>query len=687
MLKIGDKYHVDTIGWKDGIGFMDGSLEMDDKVQAVSTRERRSDDLEYIWLLLRQDFSYVNTGIKYFPFPERPDAYWDCFCVMRLSYDNFDDYRELFVWDNLKERVREDYQLRRESVFRNRFCESDFDRLLEDCIEDFPYEDRERIETLKLKSLILFAYDYCILSLRESVLHPLASLYIPEMIRIGGKLYKASKTVARAIELFLHDPFQEADFKLPDGTVFQQTVEKNKLDIGVVVDEITPNPKATDSNVSAMFVDLMHRFFNAFGLKKRAEWAPAEKKLIYEMLRFFGLCGSSKQAKETNYITTLAHDHKNYFADCKLHYWIRSEEQAYSYLMCCGKAPLFVTVVEDGQGSNTAQQPGTPFISPVEIYQADLMGESFRRTNTDHPFINYYSAIPKGYNTANCIDPDPALSYVMQLIKENFLYITFVPRSPKCWVLRKDLMSPNNLNSVIGELEQRILHDGDSILRSRFERSAVMKEITMFRERLPKEDRRRFDTSKFYNLFLFVFDYVMFTYKEAALREEIKRYLDTKVELQGHSLRSTAFIDDMMIEYLSSPYVFRENNGTVYREFRDGQLYAPSLTPIVEHPDVSVYNMTAMFYDLFVRFFTSMCFQKRKGAKVSEQEKNLITQLLRISGICKSGQPSTVNSIYLKNKRYFEKSRLAISIRENEYWHLMLNNQEEELFGPPYKHN
>ena len=682
-MEIGDKYHVDTIGWKDGIGYLNGSLEPDESVKVERSQDLLTDELDYVWQLLKKGFSFVSSGVNYFPYEEIPDSYWNCFCVIRYSYDNLDNHSNLWAWEKLQRKVRNDYSKRVDAVFRSTFCESDFDCLLADCIEDFPFEDRSRIEFIKLKTLILFAYDYCILCLRESVLDPFAASYIPEMVKIGGKHYTTTKTVAKAIARYLEAPYHMVEIKMPDGNVRNQIMELDRLEVDVVSGGITPNPKGSDSNVSAMFVDLMHSFFLEFGLKKRVEWSLAEKRLLYEMLRFFNLCGSTKTAKDTNYITTLAHDHKNYFSECKLHYWIRDEEQPYSYLMRCGKHPLFDTTDVHVQSCVEKKAPGITPVSPQETLM-DLAGETCVCTNASHPFISFLSANPKEFDEKDRRIPNPELSYVVDFIKKNFVYTTFAAADPKYFIIRKDLLFPDNWNRVIEELEQRVLHE-ELVLRGKVNSAEVKQAIQGFWNNLSREDRRRFSKQKFYTLFLFLFDYVIYTYKEAALREEIKRYLKTKVEIDGQELQSTALIDDMLIEYISNPYTFKKYNDSTCRILREGDLCCPELTPIEKHPTASVTNMTAMFYDLFARFFSTLGLQKRKGANVSEQEKDLITELLQISGICKSGKASTVSSIYLKNKHYFERCQLAISIRENEYWHLMLNSQEKELFGLPYR--
>lgn len=673
---------INTIGYKEGLCYLDATYDPDNELIPESVPEPL--ELEYLWLLLKQGFSYINAQVGLFPLPNLKDAYWDQFAVFRFRIENLDVPSERFAWSNLIQDVCNDFTKRRSAILRTPSDETAFRLIISDGIEEFEPEDRLRLEPSKLEALVLFVYDYCLLSLREAVLHPQVGSYITDFITIEGARWKSSRNINQAIERYLQDPYEVLSGTTPDGKMISQVTERQGLDFQQFAVPCQ-NPKATDSNVAAMFIDLMHRFFVAFGIKRRGQWGRAEKILLYELLQFFGLCNSTKKALDsTTYITTLAHEHGNYFADCNLHSWIRDPEQPYAYLMSCGAHPLFDT--NDNLGGDIVH-PELQGASPITIQESynDVVGK-IECTNASHPFICYFSAEQED-NDESGIErsvPGPELSYVMKLIEENFIYVGFFPAEPKYFVVRKDLHAPSNWNKIIGELTSRF-SNADTILRENVNRKdSVLHAIRTFREMHGKEDRKLIDTDKLYFLFLFIYDYVMFTYKEAALRMEIKRYVNSTVEVNGKLLPSTALIDDMFREYLLHPHIIQQEDGKYYRFLRDGKLYVPNVTPIIAHPSACVVNMTAMFYDLFARFFSSFGLSKRKGAKISELEKDLIARLAFLSGIGNSDKGTTVASIYTKNKDYFNKSQLAISIRENEYWHLMLNTQAEELFGPPH---
>ena len=141
--------------------------------------------------------------------------------------------------------------------------------------------------------------------------------------------------------------------------------------------------------------------------------------------------------------------------------------------------------------------------------------------------------------------------------------------------------------------------------------------------------------------------------------------------------------EDMLAEYLSSPFVFRQNESEVYETLRGPRLYVPTTSFPVKHPACNVKNMTAMFFDLFARFFKGFGLAKRPDVKyVSDQESTLIGELASCCRICTSDNTATARTMFMTNQDYFKKSSLQFSIRENEYGYLLLNTMSEELFHP-----
>ena len=73
---------IHDVGYKDGIFYLDviHVLEGDCNHKSIGV-SRDSDELEYIWILLKHDFSYINTCPSVFPSPYNEDVYWDAFAV------------------------------------------------------------------------------------------------------------------------------------------------------------------------------------------------------------------------------------------------------------------------------------------------------------------------------------------------------------------------------------------------------------------------------------------------------------------------------------------------------------------------------------------------------------------------------------------------------------------------------
>lgn len=674
---------IHDVGYKDGIFYLDVIHELDGDCTHKSIGESRdSDKLEYIWILLKHGFSYFNTCPSAFPSPNSEDVYWDAFAVFRFHMDDMGNLSERLAWEQLLLDIKHDFQRREPHILRGK-SETDLNQLLSECVEEFDYQDRVRLDIKKLSSLVLFVYDYCILTLRESILDPVIGRYIKNDIRIGGQLWASTLSISKAIEHYLAKPYEVIQMTTPDGKTISVKRVKQLLELDYEASSLCQNPKAFDSNVAAMFVDLMHRFFIAFGIKKRGEWGRGEKILLFELLRFLGLCNSSKKAADSTYVSTLAYEHNDYFSECNLHSWIRDKSQPYWYLLCCGKHPLFDECPVFEYDITHPDFEGPSPISVDETLQ-EIAGTTIKCINNSNPYISFCTEVESQPTNEACITPNEDLSYVMNLIEEHFIYISFFPSGPPYIIIRKDLHKPSYWNRIVKEIQRRFKSEGDMLREAKKNKPAILNAINTFRELNGTEDRKRIDSKKLYELFLFIYDYVMFTYNETALRMEIKECINSTIEVNGKQLKSNALIDDMLREYLLHPYSFLNEKDKKLRIRRDGALYRPNVTPIIAHPANNTVNKTAMFYDLFARFFSTFGLSKRKGAKISELEKDLIAELANLSGISNTTKGTTIASIYLKNKDYFTKSQLSMSIRENEYWHLMLNTQEEELFGPPY---
>lgn len=661
-------------------------------------------ELEYIFQLIRSSFLNIDVFDSFTPPQQVEDKllYYLQFYVLSLPFNDEADNVQIEQWNDLVEGVSMDFKERKTSALRGRCSCEQLDSFVRDQIENFEYEDRERLDPEKLMNLIIFAYDYCMLTMREAKLHPNLDMYVNGVVTIREKHYFPPLRICASIKEY--EPYSEDSV---DGVSYR--FENYELP-WVKLANAVQNPHASDSCCSAMFVDMLHKFFLSFGLQKRGktEWASAEKILIYESLRLFGLCKSTQPATKSKYVTTVVNEYGDYFVSCNLRTWIR-ENQAYSYLMFCSVENLvrkgqqinepflsldnYSVVVEENRNANIQEPPEReiPYEELPEDFKTALQElSSFTVTHTEFDLVKYASTCEKVSDDDIEVEWDPRMDYLKSLIASSFDYITLFPLMPRVFVVRNNLGSPKIQERLVSALERDLLGRLDSIPRGVFDSEHAKKIIMGFYRHLPKEDRERFNVDKFYFLFLFIYDYVYLNFREATISPHLKKFLPSKIQIGDETYLSTVLADDMLMRYLDNLYIYsRSDDGSRYfQQFRPPVLYVPVRQDNypIRHPSCNVKNMTAMFYDLFVRFFQAFGLSKRSDVKyLSDQESILVAELANCCGVCVTDKPGTARSIFMGNKDYFEKSALELSIRENEYGYLLLNSMSEVLFGPKPK--
>jgi len=466
-----------------------------------------------------------------------------------------------------------------------------------------------------------------------------------------------------------------------------------------------------------MFVDLMHKFFLSFGLKRfgKSEWAAPERWLIYELLRLFSLCKSTKPAKETKYVTTVVNDYGDYFSRCNLRTWIR-ENQAYSDILCCTLEQLcqqYSSLREPFISLGDYREPTNPVVQrqqepeqsetkrikysdlPPELQKlvprgfVEVSGKSVTFTHTEYTRVKYATVAKKEYPEATEVEWDSRLDYVKILVESSFEYISSFPFRGHYLVVRQDTNDPSISSKMVSFLKRDLLDRLDVIPRGIFTPDEIMPIIESFREHLAtKEERERTDIDKLYVLFLFIFDYVFLTYKESVMDPHLRIYLPSTVQICKQQYSSTVLNDDMLTAFLENPYtlVGSDDGSHLFQQLRIPEVYVPEKNYPLADPSCTVKNMTAMFFDLFARFFQVFGFTKRADVKVvSGLESTFIGELAIRCGICSAKIPSSARTMFMTNKNYFKNSSLELSIRENEYGYLMLNTMSDELFGPKTK--
>lgn len=675
-----------------------------------------TEGMEYIFQLIESAFLYYTLAPGILPsrefngkvIKERTVG------VLSLPFKDKTNNAENEQWNDLVQEVTEDFGNRIVDALRNKCTYEQLSSLILDRLEDFDYSDRCRMDAEKLTNLVVFVYDYCILTMKEACLFYDLDEAVNGVVTIRNKEYVAPLRICAAIDKY--EPYERFETKSGMLTFANQTLPSVRLRSSV------NNPHANNSYMSAMFVDLMHKFFLDFGLKKygKSEWAKPEKKLINELLQLFGLCKSSKSTDEPKYPTTVLHDYGDYFTKCNLRSWIR-EGQAYSYLMCCTPEELtrkgqaindpflsldsFEEVEPENEPLESPEVPVSlqeaggqaeriplseldPENLPIEFPAAlvEMKGKEISVSHEEDGLVSY--AVANRIDTFAEIDVewDPRLDYVRDLINSSFEYITFLPFNGQYLVTKNQMQDPEVQEQLERKLEKDLLGRLDVIPRDTFEPGKARSIIASFWNYLSREDRAKIDVDKLYVLFLFIFDYVILTYDESATSPYLRMYIPSEISNCGHKYSSTMLTDDMLMDYLSSPFIFKSDGSVYYEMLRDTKLYVPQQTFPTKLPSSTVKNKTALFYDLFVRFFKSAGLTKRSDVKyVSDYENSLISELASCCGICVTDKLSTARTMFMSNKDYFRNSSLRFAIRENEYGYLMLNTMSDELFGPKTK--
>ena len=667
------------------------------------------DGLEYILQLISSHFLYVVPQEYFIPSDEvdGKQVHPRSLTVFSFPFNNETDKSQIGLWNDIVTKVEADFQNRRDVALRGKCTWEKLEDMVRNCIEDFEFEDRKRLDVEKLTNLAVFVYDYCMLTLTEAHLYNMLDTYVDGTVEIRGKEFRAPVRVCASISHYLSN-----------GCVFHD------LEVGLIPKKDLPsvrlkttvqNPHTSDSYLSAMFVDLMHKFFLSFGLKKfgKSEWAKPERMLIYELLRLFGFCKSSKPAAESKYVTTVVNDYGDYFTRCNLRTWLR-EDQAYCDIMCCTidqfcprfpaiKTPFLdpMDYIEEEAGESVTPERQTIETEeririkfselPPEVQAQmprgllEMSGRTLRITHASHARVRYGS-VGIEHTAEETIEWNPRLDYVKALVESSFEYISSFAYGPCYIVARQNLKDPFIASRLASFMERDLLNRVDAIPRGLFAPDDVMPIIADFREHLAtKEERSRTDVDKLYVLFLFIFTYVYLTYKESVMDPHLRLYIPSAVNISRRSYKSTVLIDDMLTAFLENPYTFTSSSDEshIFQQLRIPEVYVPEKNYPLADPSCSVKNMTAMFFDLFARFFKIFGLTRRSDVKVvSDLESTFIGELAISSGICSAKNPASARTMFMMNKDYFKKSSLELSIRENEYGYLFLNTMSEELFGP-----
>ena len=651
------------------------------RILNISTTQKYSrnlvpDELEYIFYLILHEFSFIDPHVNYYQVEDKEASGEKIeiphFTVNVLPFEHDTD-AENYVWNIIADRVISDFYSTKDNV--RPFSFKELYEYTVELVDKFPFEDRERINANKLSNLLLFIYDFCFITYKESKLHQDLWDYMLEPIQIGNReVYTTRRNIDRFKE-YLKSP----NIELSEDECQVPNVRYDLPDIQY--DGTYENPHMGDSYVSAMFIDLVHKFFNFFKIKKakNAQYSSAEKLLLLELLRFFGFSKAGAKTGKSSYITTCANQYGDYFYKCKLTTWLR-KDQAYEYLIGIKSGNLKEVL----PNCRKLKVDFTKQVSPDIYEDGAIWGSIIKLSSGMHiPNLQYITILKD--KTGEKIQPDRKLEYVKSLIETSFMYLAPPFFNGNLSTIgRQDLNNPLVWNQMVSELKTNLLDRVDFIPRGEFKSEDIKAAIQKGIRRFHSDDRKILNSDsekeKLYYLFLFIYDYVILSYKEMALNPHLKKDLPSKIIIDKEEYTSTALIDQLFLEYIINPFDVSDKCERRL-ELRNPRLVVSRKSIIDEHPLCNSSNMIAMFYDLFQKFFRGMNLKKRSNATLSEAEKLFIADLATEAKLCEKNPGTNIAAMYAQHKNYFEEGKFFLCVRDNEFGRLMIRDYEEAMFG------
>ena len=148
------------------------------------------DQLEYVFRLIHSSFLHIFPYGCYFPVQEEDKTYYMLsFNIFSLPFKDETKVAEIEQWNDLVKLVSDDFAERRDSALRGNCAFDKLDSLIKDCLEDFDYPDRIHLDPEKLLNLVIFVYDYCILTMKEAHLHYDLDYFVKGEVTIRKKTY------------------------------------------------------------------------------------------------------------------------------------------------------------------------------------------------------------------------------------------------------------------------------------------------------------------------------------------------------------------------------------------------------------------------------------------------------------------------------------------------------------------
>ncbi len=266
--------------------------------------------LDYIIRLIKSSFTYRSVLIPSLP-------------QYLLGKE---DMENPFIFNKLINDLNKDFLERIDQIPRGKFTKDSIDIIIKSFINKLSKEDRKLIDKDNLYYLLLFIYDYVQFSFNEMKVNQHIKVHLDSpLIEIDGEKYLSNALVAEMLSEYINRPLSIME---ADGNKVLVISDDNQL---YVPDEISEerHPCSNVNNMVAMFYDLFQKFFINLNLTKRkgAVLSALESDLIAQLAKACDLCKTDRATS----VAAMYKQHKNYFLDCRLYYYIR--ENQYGRLM------------------------------------------------------------------------------------------------------------------------------------------------------------------------------------------------------------------------------------------------------------------------------------------------------------------------------------------------------------------
>ena len=214
------------------------------------------------------------------------------------------------------------------NIPRGRFSKDDILNVIsgkDGFIQYLTKEDAKLIDVDKMYYLVLFIYDYVQFSFNEMKVNQHIKLGLKRTsVEIDGNKYLSNALIDEMLLEYIRMPF---DIAQVDG-IKVLVPRNNELYVPNDIAE-EKHPCSNINNHVAMFYDLFQKFFINLNLTKRkgAILSGQESDFIAQLAKACGICNTDKATS----VAAMYKQHKNYFMDCRLVYYIR--ENQYGRLM------------------------------------------------------------------------------------------------------------------------------------------------------------------------------------------------------------------------------------------------------------------------------------------------------------------------------------------------------------------